>query len=348
MKNIEQGRQIKLGALFSYLAIGFNILAGLIYTPWMVRSIGISDYGLFTLAGSLISVFLVDFGISSAVTRFVSNYNSRNDQEGINNFLGIVYKLFFIIDLIILFVFCIVYFNIENIFLQLTAQELVRFKIVYIIAAVFNLVSFPFITLNGILTAYEEFVPMKFVDLLNKIMTVITTFVALIAGGDLYVLVTINAIWNIIAIAAKLKIIKKKTPVKVNFKYKNKKIYKEIFGFSIWITVIGICQRFIFNIIPLILGALSGAENIAIFGLASIIESYVYTFASAINGMFLPRISRIVANNEEQKEILPLMIKVGRIQLLVIGLVCVGFFRLDTILLIYGWEQIIAWFTIVL
>ena len=36
-------KQIKFGALLSYLSIALNIAAGLIYTPWMLSQIGESD-----------------------------------------------------------------------------------------------------------------------------------------------------------------------------------------------------------------------------------------------------------------------------------------------------------------
>ena len=41
-------KQIKLGAMISYAAIAINIVATLLYTPWMVRQIGQANYGLFT------------------------------------------------------------------------------------------------------------------------------------------------------------------------------------------------------------------------------------------------------------------------------------------------------------
>ena len=48
---IKQNRnQIKAGAIISYFAIVFNIITGLLYTPWMVRQIGQSNYGIYSLA----------------------------------------------------------------------------------------------------------------------------------------------------------------------------------------------------------------------------------------------------------------------------------------------------------
>ena len=88
-------RQVTFGALISYLAIAFNIISGLIYTPWMIRSIGSDQYALYTLALSVINIFLMDFGIGSAVTKFLSNYYARGEYDEANQFMGVVYKVFF-------------------------------------------------------------------------------------------------------------------------------------------------------------------------------------------------------------------------------------------------------------
>ena len=93
-------KQLKLGALLSYLAIGINIVSALIYSPWMLQKIGAGNYGLYTLATSLINMFMLDFGISSAVSRFVSKYLAEGKQEKVNQLLGLIYKLFFIIAIV--------------------------------------------------------------------------------------------------------------------------------------------------------------------------------------------------------------------------------------------------------
>ena len=90
---MNSSKQIKFGAVMSYFTIAFNMIAGLLYTPWMIEQIGQSNYGLYTLATSLITLFVMDFGMSAAVTRFISKYNAAGDQRAVNDFLGIVFKL---------------------------------------------------------------------------------------------------------------------------------------------------------------------------------------------------------------------------------------------------------------
>lgn len=158
-KNISSNWQIKAGAIMSYIGIIVNMIAGMVYTPWIIRNIGQSGYGLFTLASSLISMFMVDFGISAAVSKFLAQYITRGENERIGNFLGIVYKLYLILDIIILAIFSVVYLNVESIYANLSADEIATFKVIFIIIAVYNLIAFPFITLSGILTAYEKIFP---------------------------------------------------------------------------------------------------------------------------------------------------------------------------------------------
>jgi O-antigen/teichoic acid export membrane protein len=68
----------------------------------MIHSIGRENFGLYTLAMSVITLFVFDFGLSSAVTRFISKYLANGENDKANNFLGIVYKLYLSIDIILI------------------------------------------------------------------------------------------------------------------------------------------------------------------------------------------------------------------------------------------------------
>lgn len=318
-------RQIKVGALLSYLAIILNIGSGLLYTPWMVKMIGQSQYGLYTLANSLISLFLVDFGLSSATARYVSKYHAENSEEKVHNFLGVVYKLYLFIDAVIFVALIIVFIFIDTIYKNLTPAELSQFKIVYIIAGLFSVVNFPFVTLNGIMTAYEEFVHLKLADVIYRVLLVTVMIAVLLNGGNLYALVTVNACVGLLVIVYKLLIIRIKIPIKVNIRYWSHSLAKELFGFSTWTMISALAQRLVFSITPSILGIVSSSVEIAVFGIISTIEGYVFTFTTAINGMFMPTISRAYSNDNSGKQLYPLFLRVGKFQYAINGLIVTGF-----------------------
>lgn len=314
--------QIKTGAIISYIGLFINILIGLVYTPWMINEIGQSDYGLYTLAMSIIGLLAFDFGLGNATTKYICQYLAENRQDKVDNLLGLIYKLYLIVDVFLIIVLSIIYLFLPEIYTGLTDKEIARFSRVFLIAALFCVISFPFIPLNGILSSYEKFVPLKLCDIFNKVFIVLTMTACLLFGLGLYALVLVNSIAGILTIIAKLYIVKKQTPVKLNWSFKDKSLLKDIGIFIAWVSVAAIAQRCIFNIAPSILGILSDSTSIAIFGVAITLEGYVYLFANAINGMFLPRVSRFL-NSNNQNEILELMIKVGRIQIYIVGFIII-------------------------
>lgn len=291
--------QIKYGAIISYGALGINIIAAMLYTPWMVREIGQANYGLFTLATSLISLFLVDFGISAALSRFLSKYRAENKLNEIKRILGATYSLYIGIDLIILLALITVFFNLDNIYHSLSSGELAIFKILFLIVGVFNLISFPAITFDGILNSYEKFIQLKICDLVRKLLAIVFVIIALCNHMGIIAVVGANVLAGLIAIIAKLIIIRQSIAIRPSFKGLNKYVYKDILSFSIWMTLIAFAQKFVYNIAPSILGIVSGAIAISIYAPAASLGSYYFALAAAINGLFLPHISRKVAQDRQ-------------------------------------------------
>ncbi|HHX67518.1 MAG TPA: oligosaccharide flippase family protein [Gallicola sp.] len=337
MKVSDSNNQIKAGAVMAYLTIAVNILAGLLYTPWMINQIGASDYGIYTLAMSQISIFALDFGLSSAVSRFLSKYRATNNDELEKKFMGIVLKLFLVIAVVLFIILLAIFLLIEGIFIELSYEEIEKLKVVFIIAGLFTVISFPFRPLNGLLISNERFAFIKFTDLAKKVLSVIFIITILFFGYGLYGLVLVDALVGLLIIIMKILYINKNIGFNIEWKAKDRTLKSEILSFSTWTTVIAIAQRFILNITPTILGALSGTIEIAIFSIGMTIEGYSYMLTHALGGLFLPKVTRIISSNSDSEvKINNLLIKVGRIQFFIAGLIVIGFITM-------GYEFIHLW-----
>jgi O-antigen/teichoic acid export membrane protein len=316
----NSSRQIKIGGIISYLTIGFSIISGLIYTPWMISIIGQSDFGLYTLATSLVTMVTIDLGLSQAVTRFISKYRAEKDIESIKKFLGIAYKLFIALAFVFLISLTVIYFNVENIFIKLNAEEIEKVRVLLAIAGFYAVFSFPFQPLDGLLVSGEWFIFQKSTQLFTKVLNVVLMVAALLMGYGLYSLVVVNAFCGVIVIALKLFFIKKKDPQQIAWHTFDRGMTKEIFSFSLWVMVISVAQRLILNITPSVLGITSGSKEIAVFSAAMTIEGYVWTFATVFGGMFLPKVSKLIyGEGSDPKVIQDLMTKVGRIQFILLA-----------------------------
>ena len=328
MKDREQESNLRIlkGSLIGYLSLAVNILSGIVYTPWMIRQIGDSSYGLYTLAVSIINMLLIDFGIGEALSRFAARYRARQDEEGLRRFAGLVYKLYLGIDAVVLCISTVIFFFLDAIYASLSAQELATFRIVYVMVIGYNLFAFPFATQNGILSAFEEFVVLKASVLLTRVLTIVIVIAALSAGGGLYSLVLAHIISGAAAVGLKWWVLHKKLHFRAIWSGFDRKLLGEVFSFSIWATVTSVAQTFSTNMMPSIVAAIAGTVQTAVYGAAATLNGYAYQLTNALSGLFLPKITRILYGEDPQQRLTRLGVRVGRILLCLSAVILVGFF----------------------
>ena len=329
------GSAIKKGAVISYVAIFLNIAITFFYTPWMIRKIGVSDYGLYSLVYSFISYFILDFGLSQAIQRFIAKYRAEGNEDKVEKMIGITTRVYLIIDAIIFCILLVLYFFISDIFKGLTPTEIERLKGLYIIAGIFSVLSFMFKPMAGAMMAFEYFVEERILEMVNRVGAVVGVCIALSLGADVFALILINGAFSLTTSILKLIIFKRKSKLNIQWTYFDKGELKNIFSFSVWTFGGGLAQRLRLSLVPSILGILSNSSEIAIFAMGMSLEGMVYTLSSALNGLFLPTVSRMV-QNKKRDEINKLMTKVGRIQLYIISLIFSGF-------VIFGRSFLLLW-----
>lgn len=327
---------ITKGAIISYVAIFINILISFVYTPWMIHTIGKSDYGLYSLVLAFVSYFLLDFGLNSSITRFIAKYRAENDEEGVAKMLGLTTKVYLIIDAFIFLTLFFIYFFLENIFTGLTIDEIKTLRGIYIIASIFSILSFAFKPVDGAMMAYEYFVPNKLLDMVHRIGSVVLIAVLLLLGGDVYSLILVHCGSAFLASFFKYITFVRKSKLKIDWRFFDKTILKTLLSFSGWVFLTGLAQRFRLSFVPTVLGIQANSTEIAIFSLGMTIEGFVWTISLALNGLFLPKVTRLSQKTDSRQSVLQLLTRVGRIQYFIMLLLFSGF-------LFFGRYFVIFW-----
>ena len=93
--------QIRTGVVLNYIIIGINAAVGLLYTPYMLRVMGQSEYGLFSLVASIIAYLtILDFGFGNAIVRYTAKLRAENKITEQYEMFGMFMILFSIIGLL--------------------------------------------------------------------------------------------------------------------------------------------------------------------------------------------------------------------------------------------------------
>ncbi|WP_027383240.1 lipopolysaccharide biosynthesis protein [Epilithonimonas caeni] len=329
--------QLKKGAILSYVNIGLTNLIGLVLTPFIIRSLGDSEYGLYVLIGSLIAYLsLMDLGLNNTIIRFISKYRAEGDRAGEQNFLGTIFLVYIAISLLIVFIGVLFYLNLDSFFSKsLSVEETDKAKVMFQIL-IFNMaITLPGGAFTAICNAYENFVWPRMVSIIKYISRAIIIVVILSLGGKAISIVITDTILNIIFITITILFVIKKLRIKFAFEEINKKSIKIIFNYSIWIFLLAITSQFIWNAGQVILGTVTDTKTVAYYAVGVMLGSYYGAFSGAISSVFLPRATQMSINNTKS-EILNTMIRLGRISLLILLFILTGF-------ILFGREFIMLW-----
>ncbi len=335
---MEDKQQRKIGAVLSYIVIIVNTLIQLLYTPLLIRMLGQSEYGLYSLANSIIGYLTVlDLGFGNAIIVYTAKYREQKKEAEEKKLHGMFNMIFHIIGVFAALIGLLIFFNVDLIFgSKMTSIEIDKMKIMMLILS-FNLfISFFFSIYSSIISAYEKFTFQKIMAIISSILKPLIMIPLLFLGYKSIALCIVLTIVNIIVLLSNYIFCKNKLKVSTKYNGFDKKLFKLILGYSIWIFMSVIVDKANWSVDNFVLGAVSGTIAVSIYSIASTLNQMFISLSTAISGVLLPKMSKMVAKNATSDELTNEMIKVGRIQYYIIFLMCSG-------LILFGKNFIKIW-----
>lgn len=330
--------QLKIGAILSYVNIIAGLIVGLGYTPVMIRLLGQSEFGLYSLIGSLVAYLSVlDMGLGNTIVRYVSKNRAVGDKKSESELNGLFLAIYSIIGLITLIVGSILYFNVDNMFgATLAIDQIERAKIMMILL-IFNIaISFPLSVFASLMQAYERFIFLRVFNIISVLLKPIIALPFLFMGYGAVTLVVTATIVNIACLLTNVYYCFKYLDIHFSKGHFEKDFLYEISGYASFIFLNAIMDKIYWGTGQFILGMVSGTIQVAIYAIAMQFMNMYMQFSNAISGVLLPKVTMMVANGATKIELTNLMIKIGRLQYIVIGYILVMF-------LLVGKEFIYLW-----
>ena len=330
--------QLKAGIILNYVVIILNTVVGLLYTPYMLRMLGQSEYGLYSLVASVIAYLTVlDLGLGNAVVRYTSKYRAENNQKAQFEMFGMFLLLYFVISIIVVVIGMGLYLNVDRMFGETMTPIELNHARVMILIMVFNLAfSFPMSIFGSIINAYERFVFPKVISIIRIILNTIVMLALLHMGYKAISMVVVQTVFNVATLVLNYWYCKKQLRIHVYYGKFQLGFLREVAIYSFWIFLNVIMDRIYWSTGQFVLGAVSGTIAIAVFSVAIQLEHMYMQFSTAIANVFLPKVTRMVTINNNAKEISDLFIKTGRIQNIIMSLVLFGF-------LAFGKQFVVLW-----
>lgn len=330
----------KIGVIFSYLLMFVEVFSAMLFTPLLIRSLGPSEYGVYQLVSSVTAyLMLLDLGVGNAIIRYIAKFRAQNDIQKQREILGIAIVFYSVLAILILIAGGVLFAIFPTAFAQgLTLGEIElarKLLCINIINVAFSIGSSAF---GAVLFAYEQFALTKGANVITLLLKMGISIGALCLGFKSVAIMTIALITNVALKVIYIFYVYSKFKIKPIFKNLNFGLIKETISYSAFILLQMIATQINVTIDSVLLGALTTASSviIAIYGTGNQIIQYFKTIGGHFTGVLMAGVVRLVESGAKAKELQNEMIRIGRIILLMLGMVF-------TVFLVNGKHFMILW-----
>lgn len=316
-------KAIIINSVINYAKLFINTVLALLTTRFALKALGVDDFGLFSVLGSIMS-FIGIFNTIMVTTcnRFLSVAIGKGNIADVNKQFNVNLLIFIsIAGIILLVAYPVGHWYIHR-FINYNGpiQSAMMVYCISIIGSIISTIAIPF---NGLLLAKERFIVFSSVDVITHLIKFIVALLLLTHFSNKLLIYTI-AMSSMTALPTIVFWIYCKMHFSEITKFhlvNDKQLYKQVFGFSGWVSYGAIaCVARNQGAALLVNAFFNTAMNTAL-GLASSLNAYITMFANSLTQPMQPQIMKSYAsgNYDRTDELLVMSTKFSFLLMLLVS-----------------------------
>jgi O-antigen/teichoic acid export membrane protein len=333
-----RARQRRLGGMLAYLQIALNIGIALAFTPFMVRTLGQADYGLFAIAGAMASYLVIlDMGLADSVVRRLVGLHAAADRDGEHAFLGSMLSLYALLALAVLMLAALAIPCVPWLFGGTLAPDALRtLQAMLVPLGISTAVVVAGNPLNATLVAHERFMFLRLLEMMVVVAVTAANVLVLLRGGGVVAVVVVASTGAVVSALAKWLMVRRGLGLRLAPRPVRATQMREISSYAAPIFVSMLVEQIFWKLDHLLIGARLGAAAVAVYAIGVMFNKYFMAFATAISRVMMPDLVRRIDAGSDASALTRRLVEVSRWQALVLMLVLSG-------LLLFGQHFIHAW-----
>ena len=310
-----------------------GILIPLIYFPLMLRLLGQEDYGLHSMADSVIEfLLLLTFCTGGAFATLLTKHREEGDAEGMRRIFGLYIKTHAVIGLVILVAGLYISFHLGVFRRSLNEEELEMLKKICLLMTVDAAVFLPFAAWKSVIAAHADSGFLELIALAVAVLTPCAGLAVLALGWASIGLVSVSIGINLIVSFLCVLYSRKQLDVSPSFGSAALGHLRTVLSSSVF-PLLDLCAEVLF--IPadrLIIGWALGSLAVAVYNVGASVAVYLLALCALAGGILSPR-----SEEELQKGSYDIMfIRHGRRQFILVYFVFSAF-------AIFGRQFLVLW-----
>lgn len=303
---MSENTNIAKNAIIIYIRLAITALVGLLSSRFVIRALGASDFGLYNVVGSIVTMMaFVNIVMVTTTYRYVAYEIGKGVAGSVNKVFNTSLMIHFIIALIVFILSATLGELYINNYLKVDPSKIGDAEFVFWTAIGSCMISIVSVPYTGLLTAYEKFSVMAVVEIIHRLIVLVASISLMFFLGNRLRLYGIcvggfNALSSLSYIV--FCHIKYHSQIAFHFQ-KDRGLYKKMAGYSGWIALgaassIGQTQG-----AAIIVNHFFGTILNAAYGIANTIYNMVSQFSRAISQAAAPQITKNYSGRNEQRSV---------------------------------------------
>lgn len=252
--------------------------------PFIVAHVGKEVYGVYLIVISVTGYFgVIDFGMMSALMKYVSEYHGKGDFKGINRIINASFS-FYVVAGVVISVLLFLSSKYFTYFFKIDPANIQVMRNLFIVASVSSLFIWPMSTFRGAIQGLNMWGTDVVVSISSQILLALATFFMLSKGYGIVRLFIAMQVLTVIGNFVLYCMVRKRIGLRILFPYTEIRTFKFIFNFSFFMFLSSLIMIFISQVHNIIIGYFISMSAVSIYAVAYNLQNYFRVINSTIGG----------------------------------------------------------------
>ena len=302
---MQHSHKILINTGASYIRIIANAVVTLIVTKIALKALGINDFGLYNLlAGTIALLSFVNSALLISSQRYYSIAIGKKDTLLLNKYFSASVYIHILLAIIVcgclMAIQPILFGGVLNI--EEGKENIAKWVYdIMVVSSGLTMLSIPY---SALMNAYEDIATLSFINIGSYIIRLFAAISILYCDTQLLLIYALIILFSIffkvggIYIWCRIKYTVSKIKL---FKFFDKKVCKEMFGFAGWNTLGSLSVLIRDEGVAVMLNVFFGTAINAAYGIANQVNSLVLSFAANLTTVFSPSIIQAKGAGDDKR-----------------------------------------------
>jgi O-antigen/teichoic acid export membrane protein len=286
----------------NYLGKLITLCTWFFLTPFILRRLGPTAYGLWALVGSLVTYgSLLDLGVGRAVIKYVAEYNARGETKQAHSLVATALCLYSVLSLIAILVSAIIAPVFPG-FFNLPPEERATATWLVLLMGSGIGISIPCTTTTAVLRGLQRYDILNLIAIIGTLLSAVATITILFLGGGVLGMVGVSIAVMLVMQAPSIWFINRIAPeLRFGWRGAKRSLVRTILSFSSSLFVIDMATRLQTKTDETVIGAFLQVSFVTPYSLARRLSEVPQILTDQFMKVLLPLASQLHAENDRAR-----------------------------------------------